>query len=169
MSYGTYAITESITFTVTHARHIAIKIGTDLKRMQRFYGKPSDNSIEDYENEAIALLLGDYLDKVEYGFKTSNNEWRVALKYEARSGGVLSTDDSPGRIRPSVNVNGCHFTSFLITNSKWARLSPESQEKVYQNAGVSFRRIEGKEPYGNWARDKTYSAGGRGVVRSSLA
>lgn len=169
MSYGTYAITESVTFTVTHARHIALKIGTDLKRFQRFYGRPNDDWIENYEKEAIALLVGDYLDKVEYGFKASNNAWRVALKYEARSGEILSADDSPGRVRHDVNVSGCHFTSFLITNSKWARLSSEDQEEVYRNAGVSFRRIEGEEPYGNWDRDKTYSAGGRGVIRSSLA
>ena len=37
-----YSYTESTTFTVTHARHMAAKVATDLKRMQRFYGKPSD-------------------------------------------------------------------------------------------------------------------------------
>ena len=46
MSYS-YTVTESTTFTVTHARHIAAKVATDLKRLQRFYGKPSDSAIAD--------------------------------------------------------------------------------------------------------------------------
>ena len=168
MSYGTYTTTDSVTFTVTHARHIAIKIGTDLKRMQRFYGNPSDNEITDYENEVIALLKGDYLESIEYGFKTSNGGWRIALKYEARHGGLLIADDDPGGIRPSVDIRGCQFHSFLFTNYKWANLSGEERERVYKEANVSLRRTVGNEPQGNWTVDRAYSAGGRGVQRSSL-
>ena len=68
MSSGYYTTTRSETFTVTHAWHIGVKIGTDLKRMQRFYGQPSDQEVSDYEKEVVALLLGDYLDWVTYGF-----------------------------------------------------------------------------------------------------
>ena len=168
MSQGTYTTTDSETFTVTHARHIAIKIGTDLKRMQRFYGRPNDKQITDYEKEVIALLKGDYIDRIEYGFKTSDGMWRMALKYEARQGGVLITDDSPGGIRPGVDVTGCQFHSFLVTNHRWASLSVEDRESVYKEADVSFRRKAGEEPSGNWMIDKVYSAGGRGVQRSSL-
>lgn len=167
MSYGTYTTTDSWTFTVTHARHIAIKIGTDLKRMQRFYGKPNDHQIANYEKEVMALLKEDYLDKIEYGFKTNDGLWRLALKYEARYGGILIADDDPGRINPGVNISGCHFHSFLVTNHKWALLSEEDQERVYKDAGVDFRRTEGDEPSGNWTVDRAYSAGGRGVQRSS--
>ena len=39
MSYS-YTLTETTTFTVTHARHMAAKVATDLKRMQRLYGEP---------------------------------------------------------------------------------------------------------------------------------
>ncbi len=56
MSYGTYTTTESVTFTVTHAQHIVSKIGTDLKRMQRFYHQPNDEKIAQYEKEVITLL-----------------------------------------------------------------------------------------------------------------
>ena len=35
MSYS-LSYTESLTFTVTHARHMSAKVATDLKRMQRF-------------------------------------------------------------------------------------------------------------------------------------
>lgn len=168
MSYGTYTTTDSKTFTVTHALHIAIKIGTDLKRMQRFYGEPDDNRIKNYEREVVALLKEDYLDRIEYGFKTDGGVWRIALKYEARYGGVLITDDDPGNVRPSVDITGCRFHSFLVTNYRWTFLSQEEQERVYKDAGVNFRRTEGSEPWGNWIVDRTYSAGGRGVQRSSL-
>lgn len=168
MTSGTYTTTDSETFTVTHARHIAIKIGTDLKRMQRFYGKPSDRNINDYENEVIVLLKGDYLERIEYGFKTTNGAWRIALKYEARHGGVLITDNDPGGIRPGIDTKGCQFHSFLVNNHRWATLSKEEQERVYNEAKVSFRRTTGNEPTGYFTVDRAYSAGGRGVQRSSL-
>jgi hypothetical protein len=50
MSYS-FSYTESSTFTVTHARHMAAKVATDLKRMQRLYGIPSDESIASFEAE----------------------------------------------------------------------------------------------------------------------
>ena len=166
MSYGTFTTSNSNTFTVTHAIHIAVKIGTDLKRMQRFYGKPGDDQIKAYEDEVIALLKEDYLDKIEYGFKTENGLWRIALKYEARYGGVLISDDNPGKIPIGVDISRCKFHSFLIGNYKWHQLSTTQQDRVYEDADIPFRRVNGIEPKGNWMYDKTYSAGGRGVVRS---
>ena len=52
------------TFTVTHARHMAAKVATDLKRMQRLYGSPSDASIASYEAELIELMKAGYLGAV---------------------------------------------------------------------------------------------------------
>ena len=49
MSTSSYS--GSTTFTVTHAKELAVKVATDLKRMQRFYNEPSDNLIADYELE----------------------------------------------------------------------------------------------------------------------
>jgi hypothetical protein len=60
MSYS-FSYTESSTFTVTHARHMAAKVATDLKRMQRFYGSPSDESIASYEAEATEMIRAGYL------------------------------------------------------------------------------------------------------------
>jgi hypothetical protein len=57
---GSFTITETTTFTVTHARHLAAKVSTDLKRLQRFYGSPSDTEIAQYEEEAIELLKAGY-------------------------------------------------------------------------------------------------------------
>ena len=72
MSTSTY--TYNTTFTLTNAKYLAAKIATDLKRMQRFYGKPTDQQIEDYENEAISLLNDGYLDTITYGFK-KDDKW----------------------------------------------------------------------------------------------
>ena len=68
MSYG-YTVSEATTFTVTHARHMAAKVATDLKRLQRLYGGPSDASIADFENEVIELLKAGYLGTVTYGYR----------------------------------------------------------------------------------------------------
>ena len=79
---------------ITCPDYIANKISIDLKRMQRFYGKPSDKMIDDYEKESAFLLKEGYIDSIGYGFKTKDGEWRVAIKYEIR-GGVLIADDDP--------------------------------------------------------------------------
>ena len=82
MNYpGTF--TESTTFTITHARHIATKVGTDLKRLQRFYGKPSDKNITEYEAEMVILLKAGYLNTVSYGFKRGSNWIEPMLRYTA--------------------------------------------------------------------------------------
>ena len=168
MSSSTYSTTRSETFTVTHAWHIAVKVGTDLKRMQRFYGAPGDPEIADYEKEFVALLKGNYLDKIEYGFRVPGGEWRVAVRYEARYGGVIIADNDPGRIRMGVDVAGCDFHSFLFTNLLWSSLTAQQRDRLYAEAEVGFRRTEGTEPDGRWTVDKVYSAGGRGVQRSSV-
>ena len=48
MSYS-YTSTETTAFTVTHAKHLASKVATDLKRLQRFYKKPTDKKIDEFE------------------------------------------------------------------------------------------------------------------------
>ena len=49
MSFS-YTYADTISFTRTHAKHMAAKVATDLKRMRRFYDKPSDAAIADYED-----------------------------------------------------------------------------------------------------------------------
>ena len=164
MTTGVYTSTHSETFTVTNAWHIVAKIGTDLKRMQRFYRMPSDKEIDDYEKEAVFLLRGDYLESVTYGFQR-HGSWVVALKYEARYGGVLIADDSPGKIPLGVDVSGCEFQSVLRGTRKWRDLDEDQKDWLYAKAGISWRRVLGKGYTGNWRVNKTYSAGGRGVVR----
>ncbi|MCY4596358.1 MAG: hypothetical protein OXC19_16355 [Bryobacterales bacterium] len=168
MSSASFTTTQSATFTVTHARHVVAKIGTDLKRMQRFYQWPSDNEIADYEREAIALLQAKYLDWVIYGF-TDGTRWRVALKYAARYGGILIEDSSPGRVPMGVDVTGCSASSLLAYTRSWNMLDNHQQASFYQDAHVSFQRTLGSDYHADWRSDRTYSANGRGVLRHSTA
>ena len=92
MSYS-YSFTESRTFTVTHARHMAAKVATDLKRMQRFYGQPGDATIADYEEEVIELLKGGYLRTVAYGFRFNDNWIEPTLHYTAKDFCPYQTGD----------------------------------------------------------------------------
>jgi len=162
---STYTQTE--TFTVTHARHIASKVATDLLRLQRFYGSPSDQQINAYEEELISLLKGDYLKEITYGFKR-NGFWVEALRYHALPGGNLTNDD-PGKILPGIDVSETIFASYLVHNSRWYALTSEQQTAFY--SALTIKRGHGTEPpleSGTWATSLIYSAGGQGVGRSMI-
>lgn len=164
----TYTSSQAQTFTVVHARHIAAKVATDLLRFQRFYREPSNNTIDAYEVELTALLKGDYLDTVTYGF-LRNGLWVEALRYHAVSGGGLIADDDPGRLRPDANVAGARFSSFLAYNNRWWSLSHAERQCVEES--LPFKRTSGSEPgveSGYWATDRTYSAGARGLSRATI-
>ena len=168
MSYS-YTITDTTTFTRTHARHIAAKVATDLKRMQRFYGEPSDNWIDAFEAEAVEFLKGGLLDKVAYGFRRNGGWIEPTLIYTSRDlMGIAASDDDPGRVRPNAQISGASFHSYLTYNSTWNQLTREQREDFAKR--LPFQRTEGAEPgvSGYWSRDLTYSAGGRALDRASL-
>ena len=83
MSYS-YTYQETVTFTATHARHMAAKVATDLKRIQRFYNAPSDKSIAEYQIEIIELLKAGYLGTITFGFKKDGNWIEPTVRYTAR-------------------------------------------------------------------------------------
>lgn len=165
----TYSYTESVTFTVTHARHIAAKVSADLKRMQRFYGQPSDLNIGDYETELIELLREGVLGTVFYGFQR-NGAWTVpTLRYTERD--LLSgsaNDDDPGLIRPGADISGASFYSYLTYNPKWS--SMDSNEKQAIKSRLPFQRSDAAVPgvNGYFSEDKSYSAGGRALNRATV-
>lgn len=167
MSSDSY--TESTTFTITHARHMAAKIATDLKRMQRFYGKPTDAQITSFEDEAAALLKAGYLEDVTYGFQR-NGQWiEPTLKYTARDlAGAAANDDDPGRVLPGRDVSGAEFGSFLNYTLAYFLLS-EGDRAKFKNT-LPLRRTTASEPTvnGYLASERTYSAGGRALDRSSV-
>lgn len=168
MSYS-YTSTESSTFTKTHAIYIAMKMATDLKRIQRLYGEPSDHEIEDYSAEIIMLLKYGFLKCIIYGFKRNGRWIEPMLRYTAQNLSYGSAnDDNPGRIVPGRDVSGAAFTSFLQYNSCWDNLSSE-QRRVFKGQ-LPFQRSSGLEPpiNGYLVSDLTYSAGGRAISRESL-
>lgn len=165
---GTFTLSDTETFTLTHARHIAAKVATDLLRLQRFHGLPSTEWINDYETEIITLLKGDYVDTVTYGFKR-NGSWVEAVRYRAVKGSGLVTDDDPGRLRPGTDVTGTSFGSSLAYSRNWYALGEAERERIRR--GLPFQRATQPEPgveNGVWSEDLSYSAGGHGLRRARI-
>jgi hypothetical protein len=163
-----YTITQTTTFTITHAKHMAAKVATDLKRMQRLYGKPSDIDIASYESEVVELLREGYLETITYGFRRNGN-WIEPLRYTARDlAGSSTNDDDPGRIRPGANTDSAYFHSFLTYNTTWHSLS-ELERAKFRNR-LLFQRTEASEPgiNGYLSPDRTYSSGGRALDRATV-
>jgi hypothetical protein len=169
MSYS-YTLSETTTFTLTHAKHIAAKVATDLKRIQRFYGSiPTDKSIADYEIELIELLKAGYLSTVTYGFRRDGNWIEPTLRYTARDlAGFSANDEDPGKIRPGANIVGASFYSYLTYSPAWNQLSTADQDAFKKR--LPFYRGSAPEPgvNGYLADDRTYSSGGRALNRASV-
>jgi hypothetical protein len=168
MSYS-YTNSETTTFTATHAKHIAVKVATDLKRMQRFYGVPSDNNIASYEAEVIELLKGNYLGSISYGFQRDGKWIEPTLRYTARDFfGATVIDDDPGRIRPGADVSSASFYSYLTYSTAWFNLSDGEKESFKKR--LPFQRSNANEPgiNGYLSHDRTYSSGGRLLDRATV-
>ncbi len=164
-----YSYTESSTFTVTHARHVAAKVATDLKRVQRFYGSPSNADIANYEAEVTEFLKAGYLGTVTYGFRRDGNWVEPTLRYTARDlAGGSANDDDPGRVRASANVSGATFYSYLTYSAAWDQLT-QTQKDAFKKQ-LPFQRGGAPEPgiTGYLADDRTYSSGGRALNRASV-
>jgi hypothetical protein len=166
---GSFTITNVVTFTATHARHLASKVSADLKRMQRFYSQPTDTRIADYETELIELLKEGYLDTLTLGFKRDGNWIEPTLRYKARDlNGMQSGDDDPGKIRPSADVSGASFYSYATYTAKWDTLSSTEQDAFKKR--MPFYRGGADEPgvSGYLESDRTYSSGGKALNRSAV-
>lgn len=166
---SSWTTTQTHTFTITHARHMAAKVATDLKRMQRLYGNPSDSDIAEYEEEVVELLKGGCLGTVIYGFQRDGKWIEPTLQYTAQELASLSVvDDDPGRIRPGANISGASFYSFLTYSSAWNQMSPGERTGLINR--LPFQRTTAEEPgvNGYFDQDKTYSAGGRVLQRATV-
>ena len=168
MSYSvTYTGTK--TFTRTHARHMAAKVATDLKRLQRFYGNPGDRWIANYEAEVIEFLKEGYLGTVRYGFWRNGNWIEPTLSYTARDlDGASANDDDPGRVRPGADIRGASFYSYL-THSLWWELQDAAEQARFRSR-LPFQRGGAPEPGidGYLSADRVYSAGGRALERATV-
>jgi len=163
-----YTFSATITFTLTHAKHIGAKVATDLKRMQRFYGSPSDSDIANYEAEIIECLKQGYLGTVTYGFWRNDTWIEPTLRYTVRDFADSSGDDDPGRVLPGANIANASFYSYLTYSLTWHQASAIDRE-AFKNR-IPVRRADASEPgvSGYLTEDRTYSAGGRALVRASV-
>ena len=101
MSSFSTTTSSSNTFTLTHAKHMAAKVATDLLRMQRFYGRPCSSDIDEHEAEVTALLKAGYLGTVTYGFKRGDNWIEPTICFTALDlMGASAADDDPGKNQP---------------------------------------------------------------------
>lgn len=161
--------TVTTTFTLTHAKHMAAKVATDLKRLQRFYNYPSDADITNYEMEVVELLKAGYLGTITYGFRNGGNWIEPTLRYTARDLlGASANDNDPGRIKPDANITGASFYSYLTYTPEWDALSAAEQDAFKKR--MPFYRSGAPEPAinGYLVDDLTYSAGGRALHRASV-
>jgi hypothetical protein len=168
MSYS-FTIAETESFTITHARRMAAKVATDLKRVQRLYGDPSDARIANYETEITLLLKEGYLETVTYGYQRDGNWIEPTLRYTARDlAGAAANNDDPGKVRPGANIGGAEFRSYMTYNAAWDRLTDAEKEAFQKN--LPFSRGNASEPgvSGYLSSDRTYSSGGRALDRSSV-
>ena len=168
MSYS-YTESSSRTFTLTHAKHLAAKVGSDLMRLKRFYGNLSDERIGEFEGEVAELLRLGYLGQVTYGFKRDGKWIEPTLRYTARELGEGAVDDDPGRVRPGLDISNAVFASYLECSPAWHALTSAQKEAVEKT--LPLQRTGGTEPAvagGYFADDRTYSAGGRSLGRQSV-
>lgn len=162
---SSFSITASDTFTLTHAKHMAAKVATDLKRMQRLYGRPTDAQIADYEAECIALLKAGYFGEMTYGYRRNNAWIEPTLRYTARDlAGGTAPDDDPGRVPANANIAAASFYSFHIYSAGW-HAATQSERDSFPHS-----RVEAPTPgvNGQMVDDKTYTAGGKSLGRSSV-
>lgn len=166
---SSYTISETTTFTLTHAKHIAAKFSADMKRLQRFYGCPSDAAIADYETEVIELLKNGYLGTLTVGFKRDNHWIEPTLRYTASDlAGAAANDDDPGRVRAGANITDASFHNYLTYSMAWNALN-SSEQDVFKKR-MPFYRTGASEPAinGYLVDDRMYSSGGRVLSRASV-
>jgi Bacterial HORMA domain family 1 len=160
----TYSLTLSASFTITDARHVASKVGADLRNLNSVYGAPALGSIDDFVEEVAQLLKAEYLNTVDYGFK-SNDGWKLRLRYTATIGGQLR-DDTPGRLPYDALVNGLPFYSYLRYNSAFQALD-SAEQRVFE-ATLPVERSGAEEPglgVGSYGTSASYARNGQGVGR----
>lgn len=163
-----YTNTVSKTFTVTHARYLASKVATDMALCSRYYDHPKSTSIADYEAELTALIRDGYFKCLQFGF-SRNDVPILAWLYEVDENGVVTCDDSPGKISTGIDVTNTTFFNWLEYSEKFFRLTEEQQEK-YLLALPIQRTLQDRpgEGVGVWVSDKNYHSGGVSVSRKKF-
>lgn len=153
------------TYTETGAVYLAHKVAPDLLQMQRFYGKPTSEEIDNYMEELKILLLEGVLDSVDYGYR-KNNSWIVMVRYSANYGSSSSTDNRSGGIYPGADVSDAQWGSFLRWSSKFDNLPQTEKDRITKSLPINRTPQDepGFEP-GNWISNKNYYNDGISLER----
>lgn len=167
MSYS-YTITETESFTRTHAKRLAAKVAADMHQCQQFYDYPTDAEIEEFEQELVVLLLGGYIKSYEFGFQTSNGQRVVSWFYTVGLSGSLEGGRSGG-LFPTADISEAVPFNFLSHSSAWFKLSQKERERI--EASHPVQRVGGKPPQdgnGHWDTSRIYVSGGVAVTRKEF-
>ena len=166
---STFSYTQSATFTVTHARHLASKIAADLNACSRLHGQPSISAVENYNEELAELLRYGYLSQYEFGFQR-DVERVLSWSYMVDASGAVTGDDRAGKMSAYVDLSGTTFFNYVWYSAKYHDLSSGQQSSF--KASHPVNRTSGDPPSdgaGYWSgTEKNYSAGGTGVSRRSF-
>jgi hypothetical protein len=114
-------------------------------------------------------LKAGYLGTATYGYRLYGVWIEPTLRYRALDlAGVAANNDDPGKIRPGCNIAGASFYSYLTWGEAWNRATYEEQQRFKKTLPIS--RDDAPEPVagGYFSADKTYSAGGRALTRTSM-
>jgi len=156
----TYSYTNTDSFTIAHARKLAGKVSADMNQCRLFYGQPSEIGIAQYQDELVVMLADEYVDKYEFGFKTSDDSRVVSWRYTVTASGDLEGGRSGG-LHAKADISGAVWFNFMWTNTKWWNLTDAGRETV--RARHKIVRTSGEPPTdgaGRWVQDRSYGAGG---------
>ena len=165
----TQSFTTTASFTLTHAKHLASKVVSDLYQCSVLYDQPSAASIPNYETELIELLAGEYVADYEFGFKKDDQRivsWRYTV---GPDGGLHGGDANAGSLYARADVTGATHFNFLTYSAKWFNLSSSSKATI--EAALPFQRNVASLPgdgSGYWQTDHGYTAGGVLVARKTF-
>jgi hypothetical protein len=112
----TYSFTNTATFTIVHARHLASKVAADMHLCAQYYGKPSEEKNREFAEELAQYLNEGYVKEYEFGFQKDNKRI-VTWRYKVDENGVLTADDRAGKVVPYVDIAGALFFNFLTQNA----------------------------------------------------
>lgn len=159
--------TTTSTFTRTNARYLASKIAADLRQLRSFYGRPTEQQIDDLSDELVEMLAGGYVATYEAGFRKDGK--RVVSERYAVSSSGLETDERAGGIYARADVTGASWFTFLTPSKAWFELSDASRRAIEDSLPVD--RTEGPEPTdgnGYWENGRNYASGGTSTSRSGF-
>jgi hypothetical protein len=163
-----YSFTTSSTFTIIHARYLASKVAADMHLCAQYYGKPTEEKIRNFAEELAQYLKEGYLAEYEFGYKKDGKRV-VTWRYKVDANGILTTDESPGKVVAYVDIEGATIYNFLTQSPKFLALTSEQQASF--EAAMPVQRSSGSPPSdgnGYWTTDRNYFSGGQGLGRQTF-